>query len=139
MTAIVINLLAIAYGAILNFVYQGENASILFAYVEGLLVGFLVTVIYCIMTFALGYCFVEEDIQDIHAGRIITLMNTTAIMLTWCGISALIGNVGWIELDYAWMHIVNVLFSGLVVGKANYDASKLRKTLKEKQASNNNC
>ena len=56
-------------------------------------------------------------------------MNTVAILLTWVGITALIGSVEWIALDYAWIYIANVFFSGLVVVKANYDGRKIRQTL----------
>lgn len=129
LTAIAINLLSIAYGTILNFVWQGENVSILFAYVEGILVGFLVTFIYCIMTFILGHGLEEKEFHDKYAKWIITFMNTVAILLTWVGITALIGSVEWIALDYAWIYIANVFFSGLVVVKANYDGRKIRQTL----------
>jgi len=129
-TAIVINLLAIVYGTIFNFILSGENASILFSYVEGLFVGFLVVVIYLIMAFACGYCFDQEELKDLHAKRIFIFMNLVAGILMSLGIANLIGNNELSTFTYVWMYIVNLLFSGLVIIKANYDGKKIRQELK---------
>lgn len=130
LTAIVINIVAIVYGTIFNFILSGENASILFSYVEGLFVGFLVVVIYLIMAFACGYCFDQEELKDVHAKRIFIFMNLVAGILTSYGITILIGNNEWSTFTYVWMYILNLLFSGLVILKANYDGKKIRQALK---------
>lgn len=130
LTAIVIELLAIVYGTIFNFILSGENASILFSYVEGLFVGFLVVVIYLIMAFACGYCFDQEELKDLHAKRIFIFMNLAAGILMSFGITNLIGNNELSTFTYVWMYIVNLLFSGLVILKANYDGKKIRQALK---------
>lgn len=131
LTAIVINLVAIVYGTIFNFVLSGENASILFSYVEGLLVGFLVAVVYLMLTFPLGYCFDQEEFNDTNVKRILTFMNVVACLLMSYGITILIGSKEWSTFTYVWMYIVNLLFSVLIIGKANYDGKKLRQALSE--------
>ena len=97
---------------------------------EGLFVGFLVVVIYLIMAFACGYCFDQEELKDLHAKRIFIFMNLVAGILMSLGIANLIGNNELSTFTYVWMYIVNLLFSGLVIIKANYDGKKIRQELK---------
>ncbi len=131
LTAIVINLVSIVYGAILSYVLQGENPSILFSCMEGLFVGFLVAVIYLILTFSFGYGFNQEDFNETHIKKLISFMNVVACILMCYGITILIENSEGITFTHMWMYIVNLLFSTLVIAKANYDGKKLRQALSD--------
>lgn len=127
--AIAFWLVGVIYGAIFNFILRGDNASVLFSYVQGLFVGFLSGALYYFLTFAFGVCFTQEFFDDdkIIIKTSTVLSNVVAFVGMCYAITMLIGNFKPITLPYAWMHIVNLLFVGAVVGKANYDGKVLRK------------
>ena len=131
LTAIVINLLSIVYGAIFSYVLQGENPSILFSCMEGLLVGFLVATIYLILTFGLGYMVEQVEFNETQSKVLICLVNIFVCTLMCYGITILIENREGITLAHVWIYIVTLLFSTLVTGKANYDGKKLRQAVSE--------
>ena len=131
--AIAFSLVGVIYGAIFNFILRGEDASVLFSYVQGLFVGFLSGIIYYFLTFVFGVCFTQEIFDDdkktVKLGKI--LLNVVAFVGMCYAITMITSNFKLITPSYAWMHVVNLLFVGAVIGKANYDAKILRNTLKE--------
>lgn len=123
----------LVYGAIFNFILSGEDATLFWSYVKGILVGFLAGTIYLVLTFVLGHCFNQEYITDKLTKTITIFMNAVAFVGMCSGITMIIGNNEPILLKYAWMHIVNLLFVGAVVGKSNYDGKVLRNFIKERE------
>ena len=130
---IVFFVVGLVYGATLNFILSGEDASVFWAYVKGILVGFFAGTIYLFLTFLFGHCFNQEYLENKLIKIVIMLTNVTAFVGMCYGITILIGNNEPITLEYAWMHIVNWMFVGGVVGKSNYDGKVLRNYITERE------
>jgi len=75
-----------------------------------------------------GYCFDEKYLNDALSKACIILENIVATVGVMYGATMLINSLNKypITIDYAWMHIVNLLFAVVVVAKANYDGKVLR-------------
>ena len=127
----------LVYGAILNFILSGEDSSVFWSCVKGSLIGFVAGTMYLFLTFFFGHCFNQEYLEDRLIKTVAILMNVTAFVGMCYGITVIIGNSEPITFDYAWIHIVNWLFVGAVVGKSNYDGKALRNFVKESQNNNN--
>lgn len=132
--AIAIFVVGFVYGAIFNFILRGENASILLSYLQGFFVGMLASVIYLMQFLFCGYCFDREYINDSLNKSLIILENIIASIGVLNGITMFISSYNEfpITLNYAWMHIVNLLFAIAVVAKAYYDGKVLGKNGKSK-------
>lgn len=113
--------------SVVGFVY----AAIFWSCAKGIFVGFLVGIMYLVLTFFFGHCFNQEYVTDKLRKTITILMNAVAFVGMCYGITMVIGNNKPITLHYEWIHIVNCLFVGIVVGKANYDGKVLRNFIKE--------
>ena len=126
--AIAFFIVGLLYGAIFNFILRGENASVLSSYVQGIFVGMLSSVMYFMLFLFFGYCFDEEYLNDALSKACIILENIVATVGVMYGATMLINSLNKypITIDYAWMHIVNLLFAVVVVAKANYDGKVLR-------------
>ena len=118
----------LVYGAVFNFILRGENVSVLSSYVQGLFVGILSAVIYFMLFWFSGYCFDEKCNNDALSKACIILGNIVSFISVMYGATIFINshNEYPITIDYAWMHIVNLLFAIVVVVKANYDGKVLR-------------
>lgn len=114
------------YGAILNFILSGEDATVFWSCVHGGLVGFLAGIMYLFLTFFFGHCFNQEYVTEKLRKTSTILINAIAFVGMCYGITMVISNNKLITLHYAWMHIVNLLFVSVVVGKSNYDGKALR-------------
>ena len=134
---IVFSLVGLVYGAIFNFILSGDDATVFWSCVHGALVGFLAGIMYMVLTFVFGHCFNQEYVTDKLEKAITILFNTIAFVGMCYAITTVISNNELITLNYAWMHIVNLLFVSVVVGKANYDGKALRNLIKESEKHKN--
>lgn len=130
---IVFSVVGLVYGAIFNFILSGNDATIFWSCAHGVLVGFLAGIMYLVLTFFFGHCFNQEYVTDKLRKTITILMNAIAFVGMCYAITTVISNNELITLHYAWMHIVNLLFVSVVVGKANYDGKALRNFIKESE------
>lgn len=123
----------IVYGALFNWVLRREEVSgFLAVYAQGILIGTFSVMIYSFLTFFFGYCFKQEYFDDALIRKtIMILINITAYVGLLVTITTLIANREPITLPYAWMHIVNMLFVGAVVRRANYDGKILRREVEK--------
>lgn len=128
---IVFSLVGFVYGAIFNFILSGEDATIFWSCVHGVLVGFLAGIMYMVLTFFFGHCFNQEYVTIKLEKTITILINAIAFVGMCYAITMIISNNELITLHYAWMHIVNLLFVSVVVGKSNYDGKALRNFINE--------
>ena len=131
--SIVFSIVGLIYGAVFNFILSGEDATVFWSCVQGVLVGFLAGIMYMVLTFFFGHCFNQEYVTVKLEKTITILMNVIAFVEMCYGITMVIGNNEPITLHCAWMHIVNLLFVSVVVGKANYDGKALKKFIKESE------
>lgn len=130
---IVFSLVGFVYGAIFNFILSGDDATVFWSCVHGVLVGFLAGIMYMFLTFSFGHCFNQEYVTIKLEKTITILINTIAFVGMCYAITMIISNNELITFHYAWMHIVNLLFVSVVVGKANYDGKALRNFIKESE------
>lgn len=134
---IVFFIVGLVYGAIFNFILSGDEATITWSCVHGIFVGTLAGIMYLVLTFFFGYCFNQEYLEDKLIKTVTILLNVTAFVGMCYAITMIIGDNEPITLEYAWIHIANWLFVGVVIGKANYDGKVLRKFVKEKEQCKN--
>lgn len=130
---IVFSVVGLVYGAIFNFILSGEDATIFWSCVHGVLVGFLAGIMYMVLTFFFGHCFNQEYVTIKLEKTITILINAIAFVGMCYAITMIISNNELITLHYAWMHIVNLLFVSVVVGKVKYDGKALRNYIKESE------
>lgn len=128
--AIAFFVIGLVYGSIFNFILRGENASLLLSYVQGLFVGTLSVIIYCMIFLFLGHCVDPEYFDNSTIKATTITCNIVAITGLIYGSTMSISNFVPISRHYAWMHIVVLAFSIIVVVKANYDGNVFRKNKK---------
>ena len=130
---IVFFIVGLVYGAIFNFILSGDDATIIWSCLFGLLVGFIAGIIYLVFTFFFGFGFNNKYLEDKLIKTVTILVNVLIFGLMYYGITMIIGNSESIPLEYAWMYIANLLFVGVVIGKINYDGKALRNFEKESE------
>jgi len=128
--AIIFYLIGSVYASVFYFVLGGENPQIHMSIMQGLFVGIISAANY-IMIFAF-WGIIWDDIDLHEAGKKIRVsINVITMIILWIGITMFISGEKTITLPYAWMHIVNLLFTMSIFCKANYDAKVLKKSKTE--------
>lgn len=89
---IVFSLVGFVYGAIFNFILSGEDATIFWSCVHGVLVGFLAGIMYMVLTFFFGHCFNQEYVTIKLEKTITILINAIAFVGMCYAITMIISN-----------------------------------------------
>lgn len=128
---IMIFVVSFLHVSVFNFIFRKGEASVdIVAINQGFFVGILSTVIFFILFLILSFGFYKTEI-DRFGKVLIMIENMNAVGLLIYFMADFISNNEGIPYSYAWMHVVNLVFSVAIVYMANYYGKRLGKDLEE--------
>ena len=119
--SIVLFVLGIFSGTILNHFFQ--NTPLWKSIIEGMFLGLIIAIVYIVMVMFWGYLYDENYPSKL----LIIFENSVSTVMLWYSMITFTTDNEGITSKYAWIHIVFVIFSILIVLYANNEGKKIRK------------